>query len=73
MREVIITSNLQEFDQENHFFLKSGLGSSGIGIALTFYTSVAKVIKVKVRKFLGLIPSFVEVTGEKLVGGTFLP
>ena len=27
----------------------------------------------KVRKFLGLIPSFVEVTGEKLVGGLFAP
>ena len=28
-----------------------------------------KGLKLKVRKFWGLIPSFVEVTGEKLVGG----
>ena len=27
-----------------------------------------KRIKIKVRKFLGPIPTFVEVTGEKLVG-----
>ena len=33
-----------------------------------FYTSVAIVLKLKVRKFLGLIPTFVEITGEKLVG-----
>ena len=39
---------------------------------LKFYTSVAKGLKLKVRKFLGLVPSFVEVTGEKLVGRAFL-
>ena len=33
----------------------------------SFYTSVAKVLKLKVRKFWGLIPTFVEVTGEKLI------
>ena len=38
-----------------------------LSIALKFYTNVAKVLKVKVRKFLKLIPMFVEVTGEKLV------
>ena len=43
------------------------------GIALKFYTSVAKGLKLKVRKFWGLIPTFVEVTGEKLVGGPFCP
>ena len=37
-------------------------------MALKFYTSVAKELKLKVRKFWGLIPTFVEVTGEKLVG-----
>ena len=44
-------------------------------MALNFYTSVAKGIKtknLKVRKFWGLIPAFLEVTGEKLVGGDFL-
>ena len=35
---------------------------------LKFYTSAAKGLKLKVRKFLGLIPLFVEVTGKKLVG-----
>ena len=42
------------------------LGSSSI--SLKFYTSVAKGLKLKVRKFLGLISTFVEVTGGKLVG-----
>ena len=42
---------------------------------LRFYISVAKGLKLKVRKFWGLILTFVEVTGEKLVGGrgAFLP
>ena len=30
---------------------------------------VAKGLTLKVKKFWGLIPTFVEVTGEKLVGG----
>ena len=34
---------------------------------MKFYTSLSKGSKLKVRKFLGLIPTFVEVTGEKLV------
>ena len=33
--------------------------------------SVAKELKPDVRKFYGLVPSFVEVTGEKLVGDLF--
>ena len=40
-----------------------------LGMALKFYTSVAKGLKLKVRKFWGLTPAFVEVTGKKLVGG----
>ena len=40
---------------------------------LKFYTSVAKGLKLKVRKFWELIPTFVEVTGGKLVGGPFWP
>ena len=36
---------------------------------LKFYTSVAKGLKLKVKKFSGLVPTFVEVTGGKLVGG----
>ena len=39
-----------------------------IGMNLKFYTSVAKGFKLKVREFYGLVPTFVEVTGEKLVG-----
>ena len=44
-----------------------------LGTNLTFYTSVAKGLKLKVRKFWGLILTFVDVTGEKLVDGVFLP
>ena len=38
------------------------------GMVLKFYASVAKVLKLKVRKLRGLILMFVEVSGEKLVG-----
>ena len=38
-----------------------------LGANLKFYTSVAK--RLKVRKFSGLILTFLEVTEEKLVGG----
>ena len=34
-------------------------------MALKFYTSVSKGLKLKARKFLGLIRTFVEVTGTK--------
>ena len=37
-------------------------------MALNFYTLYTKELKLKVRKFWGLAPTFVEVTGEKLVG-----
>ena len=40
------------------------------GMALTFYSSVAKRPKPKIEKLLGLIPKFVEVTGKKLVVST---
>ena len=42
-----------------------------LGTNLKVYTSVAKGLKLKVRKFLGLIPTFVEVTAEELVRGPF--
>ena len=35
-------------------------------MTLKFYANVAKGLKLKVRKFWWLIPTFVEVTGEKL-------
>ena len=37
----------------------------GVGIALKFYTSVAKGLKLKAKMFCGLIPTFVVVTREK--------
>ena len=40
-----------------------------LGMILKFHTSVTKGFKPKVKKFLGLISTSVEVTGEKLVGG----
>ena len=40
-----------------------------LGMALKFYTSVAKELKLKVRTFCWLIPTFAEVIGEKLVRG----
>ena len=44
-----------------------------LGTTLKFYTTVAKKSKLKVRKFWGLNLTFVEVTGETLVGGPFCP
>ena len=42
-------------------------------MALKFYSSVTKGLKLKVRKFCGLTIMFVEVTGEKVVGRVFAP
>ena len=43
------------------------------GTNLKFYTSLLKGLQLKVRKFLRLVPTFIEVTGEKLVGGASPP
>ena len=44
-----------------------------VGTNLKFYTSVAKMLKLKVRMLWRLNPVFVEVNGEKLIGvGSFL-
>ena len=43
-----------------------------LGTKWNIYTSVAKGLKRKVRKFWGLIRTFVEVTGEKRVRVAFL-
>ena len=40
-----------------------------LGIALKFYTRVAKGLKLKVKKFWELIPTFAEVTREKPIAG----
>ena len=44
-----------------------------LGTNLKFYNSVTKVLKVKVRKYWGVITTFVEITGKKLVGDLFAP
>ena len=56
-------------------FLRGGLSSSTmiwdwqLDMTMKFYTNLAIGLKEKVGKFWGLILTFVEVTGEKLVGG----
>ena len=80
IREVIIISILSGFDQKNHFFdgwswFKFNNLGLALGMNLKFYTSVAKELKLKVRKFQGLVLPFVEVTEvteEKLVAGPFV-
>ena len=44
-----------------------------LDMALKFYTSVQKGLQLRVRKICGLISTFVEVIGEKLLGGPFCP
>ena len=66
-RKVIVTSTLQGFAQKNDFFegwswFKFNNLGLALGMALRFYTSVAKGSKLKVRKFFGLILTFVKVT-----------
>ena len=51
-------------------FNKVGLA---LGMVLKFYTSETKRLKLQVSKYLGLIPTFAEVTGEIPVGRHFAP
>ena len=44
-----------------------------LDMTLTFYTSLAKELKLKVRKFQGIRSTFVEVTMTKLVGYLVVP
>ena len=74
----VIKSILNRFDQKKQFFewcswFKFNNLGLELGMALKFYTRVAKWLKLKVKNFLGLIPSFIEVREEKLVGGLFCP
>ena len=77
--KVIITSILQGFDLKNQFFevcswYKFNNLGLALGLALKFYTSVAKGLKkLKVRKTFGLTSTFIDVAGEKLIGGPFCP
>ena len=77
MKGVIITSILQGFVAiffERYSWLKFNNLGLVLGTALRFYTSVAKGLELKVRKFWGLIFTFLEVTGGKTSsGGNFLP
>ena len=78
MREVIITSNLWKFHKKNPFFdgwfwFKFNNLGLALGKNLKFYTSMAKGLKLTVRKFWGLTPTFAEVTGQKLVGSILPP
>ena len=73
IREVIIASILKGFDQKNAFlegwsWFKINNVGLALGKNLKFYTSLPKWLKLKLRKFGGLFPKFVEVTGEKLLG-----
>ena len=78
MSEVITISILLGFHQKNQFFngcswFKFNILGPTLGMILTFYNGVAKELKLKGRKFWRLIPTFVEVTGEKLVEESFCP
>ena len=42
-------------------------------MALKFYTSVVKGLNLKVRKFWGLTPTFIELPEEKLIGRGAFP
>ena len=76
MREVTIISILQEFDQKNRFFgglpwLRVNNLGLALGMNLKFYTSMAKGLKLKARKFWRLFSKFAEVPEEKLIGDLF--
>ena len=76
IRAVIITSILEKLTQKNLFFFRVVLDILGVEknfIGLKFYTSVEKGLMLNVRKFLGLIPKFVENEAEKLIQGAFFP
>ena len=76
MREFIINQSLSGFDQKKRLFEGwSWFNFNNLGLTqganLKFYTNVAKGLKLKVKKFLGLIPTLIEVKGKKLVVGPF--
>ena len=76
IREVIIISVLKEFAIKTTFLkrwscFKFNTFEEPLGMTLKFYTSVEKGLNLKDKRFLGLIPMFVELTGEKLVRGDF--
>ena len=56
------------FFEEWSFFKFNNVGMA-LGTNLKSYTNVVKGLKLKPKMVWGLIPTFVEVTAEKLVGG----
>ena len=70
IREVITTTILWGFDQQKTIFFEgwSWLQLNNLRLVLDmswkFYTSVAKELTLELKKCLGLIPAFLEVTGE---------
>ena len=71
MREVIITIYQKKRFFKGWSWFKFNNLELVLGMALKFYTNVAKVLKLKVRKFCWLNPTFVEATRQKLVGDLF--
>ena len=64
-------SSLTKFYKDwtrNSFNNKINNLNLALAMVLKFYTSAAKELKLKVRKFLKLISTLVETTGEKIVG-----
>ena len=64
MGKVIIALVLLGLDQKNNIFeecswLKFNILGVALGVALKFYTSVAKGLKLKIRKFWRIIQMFV--------------
>ena len=65
-----------DFTRKNNFFegcswFKFNNLELALGMTLEFYTSVVKVLKLKVKRFWDLISTFVGITAAKLVGGLF--
>ena len=75
MREVIIEPRIKQFLTRKTNFFEGWFKFINLGptldMVLKFYTSMAKELKLKVRRFWGLITTLVEVTGRKLVGDFF--
>ena len=61
-----MTLNRKTCFERWYLFKLNNLGAV-LSTALQFYSSVAKVLKLKARKCLGLIAAFGEVIGENVV------